>query len=100
LQERLIHLIKQQPGSSKPELKTDSEQPKSKQKDRKSVKEALPSTDPAVHHHMSTETRNKVDIADFLNANEGDPALKVSHYIQFSTTRTDFFFIELCFSVN
>ena len=55
--------------------------PRSKPKGRKSVKETLSLTDPAVHHHISTETRNKVDIADFLDANEGDPALKVCYYI-------------------
>jgi len=56
----------------------------SKPKGRKSVKETLSPTDPAVHHHISTETRNKVDIADFLDANEGDPALAVCYLRRFS----------------
>ena len=55
--------------------------PKSKRKGRKLVEETLSPTDPALHHHISTETRNKVDIADFLDANEGDPALTVCYYI-------------------
>jgi hypothetical protein len=55
--------------------------PKSKRKGRKLVEETLLPTDPALHHHISTETRNKVDIADFLDANEGDPALTVCYNI-------------------
>jgi hypothetical protein len=75
LRERLIHLIKQRPVSRNPGLKIET--PKSKQKGRKSVKENLPPTDPAVHYHISTETRNRVDIADFLDVNEDDPAVEV-----------------------
>ena len=78
--------------------------PKSKRKGRKLVEETLSPTDPALHHHISTETRNKVDIADFLDANEGDPALTVYLY---SFTKTfcgayiDFFmYIELHSSIN
>ena len=97
LRERLIHFLKQRPGSSKPELKTESKHPKSKRKGRKSVKEALPPTDPAVHHHISTETRNKIDIADFLDANEGDPALEVSYSNQFSTILTLIFSLRILF---
>ena len=47
-------------------------------KGRKPVKESLPQTSPNVHHHISAETRNKVDIADLLDENEGDPALEVN----------------------
>ena len=43
----------------------------------KPVKEILPHTLPTTHHHISAETRNKVDIADLLDENEGDPALEV-----------------------
>jgi hypothetical protein len=32
---------------------------------------------------MSTETRNKVDIADLLDENEGDPALEVAFKLIF-----------------
>jgi len=49
-----------------------------KPKGRKPVKESLPKTSPNVHHHISAETRNKVDIADLLDENEGDPALEVN----------------------
>ena len=46
-------------------------------KGRKPVKEPLQHTSPIAHHHMSAETRNKVDIADLLDENEGNPALEV-----------------------
>jgi len=46
-------------------------------KGRKPVKEYLQYTSPSIHHHISTETRNKVDIADLLDENEGDLALEV-----------------------
>jgi len=48
-----------------------------KPKGRKPVKEPLQHTSPTTHHHISAETRNKVDIADLLDENEGDPALEV-----------------------
>ena len=41
------------------------------------VKEDLPFTSPTAHHHISAEIRNKVDIADLLDENEGDPGLEV-----------------------
>jgi hypothetical protein len=44
---------------------------------RKRVLEVLPPTSPTVHHHISTETREKVDIAQYLDDNEDDPAVEV-----------------------
>jgi hypothetical protein len=55
-------------------------------KGRKPVKEFLPHTSPTTHYHISAETQNKVDIANLLDKNEGDPALEVC--IQ---TNIDFF---------
>jgi len=46
-------------------------------KGRKPVEEYLQHTSPITHHHILAETRNKVDIADLLDENEGDPALEV-----------------------
>lgn len=37
----------------------------------------LPFTSPKVHHHISESNRFKQDIPTWLNANAGDPALKV-----------------------
>ena len=70
--ERLIHRITQRTVSvthSKVQLNP---------KGRKPVQEPLPHTSPTTHHHMSVKTKNKVDIADLLDENEGDPALEVA----------------------
>ena len=78
------------------------EVPKSNRKGRKSAKETLPPTDPAVHHHISMETRNKLDIADFLDTNEGDAALEVCYDIHYDFLQCSDqpFHIELCSSAN
>ena len=69
--ERLLQLISQKTiGSTHPKVRLSP-------KGRKPVKESLPQTLPITHHHISAETRNKVDIADVLDENEGDPALEV-----------------------
>jgi hypothetical protein len=76
--ERLIHRIAQRgigATHSKAQLNP---------KGCKPVKEPLPHTLPTTHHHMSAETRNKVDIADLLDENEGDPALEVAFKITFT----------------
>jgi len=66
--ERLLQFISQRTVASKVRLS---------RKGRKPVKESLPHTSPTIHHHISAETRNKVDIADLLDVHEGDPALEV-----------------------
>jgi hypothetical protein len=66
--ERLLQLISQR--TIHPKVRRSP-------KGRKPVKESLPHTSPTTHHHISAETRNKVDIADLLDENEGDPALEV-----------------------
>jgi len=69
--ERLLQLISQRTvGSTHPKVRLSP-------KGRKPVKESLPPTSPTTHHHISAETRNKVDIAELLDENEGDPALEV-----------------------
>ncbi len=69
--ERLLQLISQRSvGATNPKVRLSP-------KDRKPVKESLPHTSPTTHHHISAETQNKVDIADLLDENEGDPALEV-----------------------
>jgi hypothetical protein len=72
--ERLLQLISQRTirsnRSTHPKVRLSP-------KGRKPVKESLPPTSPTTHHHISAETRNKVDIADLLDENEGDPALEV-----------------------
>jgi len=69
--ERLLQLISQRTiGSTHPKVRPSP-------KGRKPVEESLPHTSPTTHHHISAETRNKVDIADLLDENEGDPALEV-----------------------
>ena len=71
--ERLLQQISQRTFASRSTL------PKVRPslKGRKRVKESLPQTSPTTHHHISAETRNKVDIAYLLDENEGDPALEV-----------------------
>jgi len=67
--ERLLQQISQRTsGSIHPKIRPSL-------KGRKRV--SLPQTSPTTHHHISAETRNKVDIADLLDENEGDPALEV-----------------------
>ena len=40
--------------------------------------ENLPFTDPQVHHHMSSDTRHKVDLVRWVGDHEDDPAMMVS----------------------
>ena len=69
--ERLLQLISQRSiRATHPKVQLNP-------KGRKPVKESLPPTSPTEHHHISAEARNKVDIADLLDENEGDPALEV-----------------------
>ena len=76
MRKRLVHLITQRRvGGGAAEV------PSVNRKGRKSVKESLSLTDPTVHHQISTDTRNKVNIADYLDENEGDPALEVLYYL-------------------
>ena len=74
--ERLIHLIKsrsvQHPLVPIPKLRG-----------RKRIAEVLPPTSPTIHHHISAETRERVDIYQFLDEHEGDPALEVSPSLLF-----------------
>ncbi|EDQ99528.1 uncharacterized protein LACBIDRAFT_334986 [Laccaria bicolor S238N-H82] len=37
--------------------------------------ENLPFTDPQVHHHMSSDTRHKIDVVQWVGENEDDPAM-------------------------
>jgi len=71
LHQRLVHLTTQRSAS-----RTKIEMPKHLT-GHKSLKEVLPATSPIAHHHISAETRNRVEIADYLDENEGDPALEV-----------------------
>ena len=69
--ERLLQQISQRSiGASHPKVQLNP-------KGRKPVKESLAHTSPTAHHHISVETRNKVDIANLLDESEGDPALEV-----------------------
>ncbi len=71
LHQWLVHLTTQRTAS-----RTKIELPKSLT-GHKSLKEVLPPTSPFAHHHISAETCNRVDIADYLDVNERDLALEV-----------------------
>ena len=79
--ERLLQLSSQRTVASKVRPSRKGHKPP--------VKESLPPTSPTTHHHISAETRNKVDIADLLDVHEGDPALEVR--IQANLPLTFFF---------
>jgi len=68
LRERIVYLAK---------LKTPIQQKIPKLRGRKRISEVLPPTSPTVHHHISTETHEKVDITQYLDDNEDDPAVEV-----------------------
>ena len=69
--ERLIHLIKSR-SVWRPPVQV------LKARGRKRIAEVLPPTSPTIHHHISAETRERVDIIQYLDDNEDNPALKVS----------------------
>ena len=68
LRERVVHLAKSRAAT---------QQKIPKLRGRKRISEVLPPTSPTAHHHISTETREKVDIAQYLDDNEDDPAVEV-----------------------
>ena len=71
LRERLLHLItSRSAGRHKVAIMKQ-------RRGRKQISEVLPLTSPTLHHHISAETREKVDIAEYCDAHEGDPALEV-----------------------
>jgi hypothetical protein len=53
------------------------------------VMEPLPPTAPADHYHISSDTRNKVQLRQWLKRNESDPALHVSA-IYFSVSELNY----------
>jgi hypothetical protein len=92
--ERLIQLIAQKGvGATHSKVQPNL-------KGRKPVKEPLPHTLPTTHHHISAETRNKVDIADLLDENEGDPALEVYSSQYFLLPFSNLCFAGLCSSIT
>ena len=80
VRERLIHLIKSRRVSS-----SHVEIPKLR--GRKRIAEVLPPTSATVHHHISAETCERVDVIQYLDDHEDDPALKVSQsvFLQYIT---------------
>lgn len=69
--ERLLHLISQiDPYSSKPVGHSESKLAQ--------VSKDLPPVSPYEHHQMSTATEQKINIIQWLDDNQDDPALKVT----------------------
>ncbi len=88
LHERLLHLImSRSAGHHKVEI------PKLHQ-GRKQLSEILPPTSPTIHHHISAETHERVNIPEYCDANEGDPALEVqiclAHCLKLLKWKQDF----------
>ncbi|KAF9521934.1 hypothetical protein CPB83DRAFT_872126 [Crepidotus variabilis] len=70
--ERLLHNIKQRRAS----IGCNSAQTNVKSTGRRGRREKLAPTSPTAQHQISRETAHKISIADLLDENEGDPALK------------------------
>ena len=78
--ERILHKISLRSGE------TGNHWEKLREGNRKSLAptipfeeaEDLPFTDPQVHHHMSSDTRHKIDVVRWVGENEDDPAMTVS----------------------
>jgi hypothetical protein len=68
--ERLIHILQEKNKQHNSEVETPLTVPFEEP-------EALPYTSPELHHHMSYDTRHKVNLTEWLGKNIQDPAIFV-----------------------